>query len=153
MATAKHDRLLAALIGRLPTPAGPWARDERIAWLRMMASAFEVVYGPCGSVSIVPDGTGAAVNAADTDTAMAATADANRSAPATIRRFHVDHDGFAMADGRPIAMEELPAVATLWDERIGPERGDVAAILWRDVGTTGKSLPPGVILKPAFDAA
>ncbi len=142
MAAAKHDRLLAALIGRLPKPTEPWARDDRVAWLQLMALAFDVVYGPCG-------GADAAVDPADLGAATAATTATDRSAPATSRRFHVDHDGFAMADGRPIAMAELPAGATLWDERSGPECGDVAAILWRDVGTARKSLPPGVALKPA----
>jgi hypothetical protein len=58
-----------------------------------------------------------------------------------------------MGDGRPVAMEDLPADATLWDERTGVECGDVAAILWRDIGTSRRSLPPGVTLKPIFDAS
>lgn len=69
------------------------------------------------------------------------------------RRFYVDHDGFAMGDARPIAMEDLPDGATLWDERSGPECGDVATILWRDIGTTRKSLPLGVVFKAAVKSA
>jgi hypothetical protein len=67
------------------------------------------------------------------------------------QRFYVDRDGFALGDGKPIAMEDLPAGAILWDERVGIESGDVAAILWRNTGTSRRSLPPGVILKPIFD--
>ena len=35
----------------------------------------------------------------------------------------------------------------------GAECGDVATILWRDIGTTRRSLPPGVTLRPVLDAA
>jgi hypothetical protein len=63
----------------------------------------------------------------------------------------VDRDGFAMGDGKPVAMEEVPAGTILWDERVGIECGDVAAILWRDIGTSRRSLPPGITLRSVFD--
>jgi hypothetical protein len=154
--TVKHDRLLAAVIARLPVATTPWDRDDRVAWLRMMALACDVVYGPCGGVHIAAIEEAAATREAAATkeaAAPAAPADPRTTMPATPRRFYVDRDGFAMGDGRPIAMEDLPAGATLWDERGGIECGDAAAILWRDVGATHKSLPPGVILKPATDAA
>jgi len=149
MIKAKHDRLLAALIAKLPVETEQWPRAGRIAWLRMMAVAFDVVYGPRGDVRIVSE------EARDGEADQAATAlhrapdkDVSLGTP---HRFYVDHDGFAMGDGRPIAIEDLPAGATLWDERTGIESGDVAAILWRDIGTTRRSLPLGVTLKPAFE--
>jgi hypothetical protein len=154
MIKAKHDRLLAALIAKLPAEVAQWPRAERIAWLRMMAMAFNVVYGPCDGIRVAPEdapggdsaqtiNTRHPVSAGDRATAQAA--------PNTPRRFYVDRDGFAMGDGKPIAMEDLPAGTILWDERVGIECGDVATILWRDVGTSRRSLPPNVTLRPVFD--
>ena len=161
MAKAKHDRLLAALIAKLPAGAEPWPRTERIAWLHMMALAFDVIHGPCGGVRIDPMEAGESMPAGRTDHPAAAPHPAPAAAvrPGAPQRFYVDRDGFAMgacdhgSSGKPIAMEDLPAGATLWDERTGIECGDAAAILWRDIGATRRSLPPGVTLKPAFDAS
>ena len=151
MSKAKHDPLLAALIAKLPTETALWPCADRIAWLQMMAMAFDVVYGPCGGVRIVP---GEAHEGKVDHTATAPRhAPTEAMALATPQRFYVDRDGFAMGDGRPVAMEDLPAGATLWDERTGFECGDVTAILWRDVGTSRRSMPPGVTLKPIFDAS
>jgi len=159
MTRAKHDPLLAALIAKLPAQTEQWPRAERIAWLRMMAMAFDVVYGPCGGVRIAPEPGEARTGDAHEVASIARDAQAEAEpSEAVPQRFYVDHDGFAMgslgngAGGRPIAMEDLPADATLWDERTGIECGDVAAILWRDIGTTRRSLPLGVTLKPAFEA-
>ena len=155
MAERRRDRLLAALIAKLPAPGCEWERSERVAWLRMMAMAFDVVYGRCAPVPVAP------IEAADDAAALPGLA-APRSFPidadaagvhGPARRFYVDHDGFAMGDARPIAIEDLPECATLWDERSGPECGNVTTILWRDIGTTRKSLPPGVLFKAAATSA
>jgi hypothetical protein len=157
MTKARQDRLLAALIAKLPAGQAPWRCDQRVAWLRMMATAFDVVYGPCAPVAIAPADAREDAPAAD----LAGPAPRPAAAPAAgvlsrpgppVRRFIVDHDGFAMGDGHPLAIEDLPEGATLWDERTGLECGDVTAILWRDIGTTRRSLPPGVTLKPATEA-
>jgi len=150
MTKAKHDRLLVALIAKLPTETTPWPRADRIVWLQMMALAFDVVYGPCSGVRIGPAEAGGG-RADQTATAPPHVPEAARLR--TPQRFYVDRDGFAMGDGRPVAMEDLPVDATLWDERTSVECGDVAAILWRDIGTSRRSLPPGVTLKPIFDAS
>jgi hypothetical protein len=147
MKKARHDRLLTALIARLPEGNIPWTQDDRIAWLWMMTLAFDVVYGPCGGISIVPER--APKGRPD---AIASAAAQSCPANADDGRFYVDRDGFAMADGLPITIGDLPAGTILWDERAGIECGDPATILWRDVGTTRRSLPPGVTLKPATDA-
>jgi len=39
MAKAKRDRLLVALIAKLPMEAAQWPRADRIAWLQMIAMA------------------------------------------------------------------------------------------------------------------
>ena len=55
MTKAKHDRLLVALIAKLPTEMAQWPRVDRVAWLQMMAMAFDVVYGPCGAIRVAAD--------------------------------------------------------------------------------------------------
>lgn len=152
MIKAKHDRLLAAMIAKLPAEIAQWPRADRMAWLQMIAMAFDVVYGPCGGIRVV------AARADDVDERANAPPPVSAAhhvtaptAPPAPQRFYVDRDGFAMADGKPVAMEDLPAGITLWDERVGIECGDVAAILWRDVGTSRRSLPSGVTLRPLFD--
>lgn len=153
MTKPKHDRLLTALIAKLPPDTERWPRGDRIAWLRMMAMAFDVVYGPCGSVPI-SDVVAPDVGAADgfRDVPRSASPPGPAEPYEVPRRFYVDRDGFAMADGKPLAMDELPPAAILWDERGGVECGDLAAILWRDIGSTRRSLPPGVTLKPVVTA-
>jgi hypothetical protein len=152
MAKCRHDGLLAALIAKLPAPRTRWPRDDRIAWLRMMAMAFDVVYGPGGAVGIAADEESDLKLAAagHVRSALFSMPDEASYSEDSERRFYVDHDGFAMASGRPISIEDLPAGAILWDERTGIEAGDVAAILWRDIGTTRRTLPPGVTLRPAI---
>lgn len=148
----RRDRLLAALIAKLPA-AGLWDSRERIAWLRMMATAFDVAYGAGAPIRITPmsapDGNAAPGCAALPESSLPAGAGAIALPP---RRFYVDRDGFAMADGKPIAAKDLPENATLWDERVGLECGDLTTILWRDIGTTRQGLPPGVTLITAADA-
>lgn len=149
MTKPKHDRLLTALIAKLPPDAERWPRADRIAWLRMMAMAFDVVYGPGGPVPIGDDIAGYAGAAGGIhDRARSALAQASAELPDVPHRFYVDRDGFAMADGKPLALEELPPGTVLWDERGSAECGDLTTILWRDIGSTRRSLPPGVTLKP-----
>jgi hypothetical protein len=158
MIKAKHDRLLAALIAKLPADMAQWPRADRVAWLRMMAMAFDVVYGPCGGIRVsfdeahdddrsANDGRNAVAQLHE----RAEHRTTSKSLPGVAQRFYVDRDGFAMGDGRPVAMEDLPAGVILWDERVGIESGDAAAIMWRDIGTSRHSLPSGVTLRPVFD--
>jgi hypothetical protein len=161
MTKAKHGRLLSALIAKLPAEAAQWPRDGRIAWLQMMAMAFDVVYGPCATVRVAADeahhdgfGTDDRRSERGAITPLHGPAEYRKTpqpTPGMAQRFYVDRDGFAMGDGRPIAMEDLPADAVLWDERVGIECGDATAILWRDIGASRRSLPPGVTLRPMFD--
>jgi hypothetical protein len=157
MTKARHDPLLSALIAKLPADAAQWPRAGRIAWLQMMAMAFDVVYGPCDRIRVAPEeGHGDDRGVSDQpETCAPFHGPAEHRAPTqpapAAQRFYVDRDGFAMGDGRPIAMEDLPAGAVLWDERVGIECGDAAAILWRDIGTSRRSLPPGITLRLVFD--
>lgn len=45
MARSKSDPLIAALIAKLPPAGDEWPVDRQIAWLKMTAQAFGVVYG------------------------------------------------------------------------------------------------------------
>ena len=151
MAKARHDTLIAALIAKLPAAtdgAAQWRQEDRITWLQMMAMAFDAVHGRCGGIAIAA--------AADAGLPGARSApfppEPGEAGPQRSRRFYVDHDGFAMSAGRPIGIDDLPANVVLWDERSGIDRGDPAAILWRDIGAARQSLPPGVVLKAAGEA-
>jgi hypothetical protein len=154
MAKAKRDRLLVALIAKLPIELAPWPRADRIAWLQMIAMALDVVYGPCSGIRVVDEGAHADEAGRSANTPRPGSASHHvtaQTAPRTPQRFYVDRDGFAMGDGKPVTMEDLPAGTILWDERVGIDCGDAAAILWRDIGTSRRSLPPGIILRPVFD--
>jgi hypothetical protein len=154
MTKAKHDHLLVALIAKLPTEMTQWPRAHRVAWLQMMAMAFNVVYGPCGGIRVAPEDAGSGDSDESAKTPHQAPAGhraAPQAPPSAPCRFYVDRDGFAMADGKPIAIEDLAAGTILWDERVGIECGDITTILWRDTGASRRSLPPGVILRPVFD--
>jgi hypothetical protein len=39
------------LIQKLPAQ-GPWGADERVTWLKMLAMAFQIAYGPVEEISI-----------------------------------------------------------------------------------------------------
>jgi hypothetical protein len=152
MTKATNDRLLAALIAKLPADAAPWPCGGRIAWLQLMAMAFDVVYGPCGNIRVAPgEAHGEHEGAGGIAPSHGQAEYRGTLRPGLAKRFYVDRDGFAMGDGRPVAMDELPADAILWDERTGIECGDASAILWRDTGTSRERLPPGVMLRPVFD--
>ena len=154
MAKAKRDRLLVALIAKLPMEAAPWPRADRIAWLQMIAMALDVVYGRCGGIRVVAEGAPGDEAGYSANAPLPVSAEHHvtaQAAPLAPQRFYVDRDGFAMGDGKPVAMEDLPAGTILWDERVGIESGDAAAILWRDIGTSRRSLPPGITLRPLFD--
>jgi hypothetical protein len=154
MAKAKRDRLLVALIAKLPIELAPWPRADRIAWLQMIAMALDVVYGPCSGIRVVDEGAHGDEAGRSANTPRPGSASHHvtaQTAPRTPQRFYVDRDGFAMGDGKPVTMEDLPAGTILWDERVGIDCGDAVAILWRDIGTSRRSLPPGIILRPVFD--
>ena len=46
-----NDPLIAALIQKLPN-SGSWDADQRVAWLQMMAMAFQMAYGAADAIEI-----------------------------------------------------------------------------------------------------
>jgi hypothetical protein len=181
-APALDNALIRALVAELPLPAKDgFPGSARESWIAMARHAFDVVYGVADAdLPTAQDVRGILRNYPETNPV---TAENYRQYAASLehlrrasldppmaeaipgmvpmaggtagRRFYVDHDGFAMVDGQPLAFNDLPSIVTLWDERVGYDAGDVTAILWKDVGTVKMPLPPGVRLVPvtAKDAA
>lgn len=50
-----NDPLIDALIQKLPKTDKPWSADDRVTWLRMMAMAFQMAYGPEAAIEIKKD--------------------------------------------------------------------------------------------------
>jgi hypothetical protein len=144
-APALSNALIRALVAELPLPArGGFPAESRESWIAMARHAFDVVYGvgalqACGTVERPLDPS------PQSPVGTIRTVDGTAG-----RRFYVDHDGFAMVDGRPLAFDELPSIVTLGDERSGFELGDFSSILWKGIGTVTTGLPAGVRLVPAI---
>src|SRR5260370_36053260 len=111
MGKGEGDGLLVALIAKLPMEAARWPRADRIAWLQMIAMALDVVYGPCGGIRVVAEGTQGdeAGHSAKAPRPVSAghqgTAQAPPPAP---RSVYVGRHRFASAAARPVSMRELP---------------------------------------------
>jgi hypothetical protein len=149
-APALDNALIRAVVAELPAPAKDgFPAFQRKSWIAMALHAFDVVYGASSPR--------ADYDAVGTDHAIgpvkAEFKPQEPMFPAEVekarKRFYVDHDGFAMVDGQPLAFNDLPSIVTLYDERSGIEAGDAGAILWKDVGTVKTGLPAGVRLVPA----
>src|SRR5258708_5264659 len=154
MAKAKRDRLLVALIAKLPMEVAQWPRADRIAWLQMIAMALDVVYGPCGGIRVVAEGAHGDEPRHSASAPRLVSEGHHVTAPAAPhipQRFYVDRDGFAMGDGKPVAMEDLPPSTIVGEERAVMEGGARAAIFGRDMGRSRRSLPPGITLRSVFD--
>lgn len=142
------DPLLAALIGKLPPAAGGWHRSERAAWLRLMAMAFDVVYGAEEAIdvpSFLSDTPGPTPRSEDhAPRAPARPAAPPQRPPHTVngQDFYVDKDGFARCDyqfmdgvpvpdpGRRVLASEAAEAEAIYDYR-GTAR-DRSTIVWAD---------------------
>jgi hypothetical protein len=47
-----RDKLLEALIDKLPEPGTPWPHEDRASWLNLMKAAFDLVYGREGAPAL-----------------------------------------------------------------------------------------------------
>jgi truncated hemoglobin YjbI len=45
------DQLMRALMQKL-LRSGPWSADERVNWLKLLAMAFQIAYGPQEAIEI-----------------------------------------------------------------------------------------------------
>lgn len=150
--SGKDDPLLAALIDKLPKP-GAWTAEGRTAWLKMVAMAFDVVYGPVDGVEIpeflserrpAPLRIAAAIELPANGLPPNATvwtdekiAEARgKVGPA----FYIDDRGFARKAGGERVLASDVSGAVLYDQR--GEQADLGAIVWADDtrGVTGLQL-------------
>src|SRR5260370_38764207 len=111
MAKAKRDRLLVALIAKLPMEVAPWPRADRIAWLQMIAMALDVVYGPCGGIRVVAEGTHgdeAGHNPKPPRPVSAGPPLTRQTPPPRPQRFYLGAYGFAVGAAPPAPSGALP---------------------------------------------
>jgi hypothetical protein len=110
------DPLLAEIVAKLPSPDSTWPAESRSAWLRMMAMAFDVAYGPVGE-SAIPR-----------ESMIARGPDVMIGAP-ILQRYIIDRSGFAR-DPHGDRIMPRDVIGRLYDER--GEDGDLGAIIWAD---------------------
>jgi hypothetical protein len=133
--------LLVALIAELPARGGDFGRAEREAWLRMMATGFDVVYGPLGVATALPSigelqaAAGAPVERGAGQVAPAAPAASKHAGHA----FFIAHDGTVCdASGAAVQIGDVPEDETIFDYRpVTGDFRDLDSIVWAD-GATGR---------------
>lgn len=134
---SKDDPLIAALIAKLPKANTAWPVDQQVAWLRMTAMAFGVVYGG-KAVDEIPAFSPRATDLAITEATISGallqptTIDPknNKSLPA----FFIDAQGIAQnANGERINPKDVGGNVIV---DLRGEAGDLGAIQWAD-GSTG----------------
>lgn len=147
------DPLLAALFATLPAPGSVFVKRERDCWLEMLNLRFNSLYPD----QVAGKATASAPQAPATKptTTKPATTKPTAAKPGpkpsannkTPVYFSIDPDGFAMRNGKPVAPEEIPEGAAINDEREGSEAGDLASILWKDVGAISPESLPALNIK------
>lgn len=143
-AAPRLSSLVLAVIGELPPSGEPFTRADRTAWLKMMATAFDVSYGVVEPVDIdLP-----AMREAVATASPAAAAEP----PAPIRQAHAGHEFYVSrdgtvcnADGTPVLRDDVPADETVFDYRpVTGEFRDTTSIVWADGQRGTAGLAPGV---------
>lgn len=135
-----RNPLIAAVVWQLPREGAAFSAEQRTAWLKMMAMAFDVAYGPVDPVLV------AMRAGADQATAAAPAA----AAPSRVA--HAGHDFYIAADGtacnaagEPVLMSDVPADTMIFDYReVSGEFRDTAGIRWADGATGTRGVPEGV---------
>lgn len=132
------DPLLAALIAKLPAVGDEFTREQRAAWLKMMAMAFDVAYGPTESPLELPT-VEAMRGAVAPIPAAAAPAGAQRAAHAG-HDFYISMDGTVCnASGEPVLVSDIPPDEIVFDYRpVGGDFRDLDSITWAD-GSHGRA--------------
>lgn len=136
--------LIAAVVWQLPR-SGPFTAEQRSAWLKMMATAFDVAYGPIGTV----DGTivGRVMAAlADEQAPSLASAPTIKNAAHAGHNFYISSDGTACnVVGEPVLMHDVPADEMIFDYRpVTGDFRDTSSIRWSDGETGIKGIAPGI---------
>lgn len=156
--TALTDPLLAAVISKLPTPGNgtTWSKADRINWLRMFVMAANVSYGDAAGISVTDVEERPPLRFAPvlvdhaTGESRPAPGPLPTRAEAGQARYVIDADGFALRDMMPIDPEDIPPGTPIYDERTGPEHGDLSSVYWKTGGVrTQEQLPSHVKLQEA----
>jgi hypothetical protein len=135
-----RNPLIAAVVWQLPQ-SGPFSAEQRSAWLKMMATAFDVAYGPV---------EGSSLFASSNEGAKSYAAAAAPAAPARIAHaghgFYISADGTACSvNGEPALMMDIPAEEMIFDYRpVTGDFRDTASILWADGERGIKGIAAGV---------
>lgn len=131
------DALIAALIDKLPAIGKPFPAEQRAAWLKMMAMAFDVAYGAGDELPDFLGTFGGKAGGGMRDAASAAPAPPKPQPPGP--RFIIDRQGYARnGDGEPVLPGDVTDIIV--DQR--GETGDLGAIVWADgsMGVAGVQL-------------
>lgn len=148
--SAGDDPLIAALIAKLPKTGSAWSLAARINWLRMFVMALNEAYGLEGAIAVSPE-----LEARRPPLRLVPVSDAASSIDNSVAkqppaaRFVIDSEGFAMLGLKPIAPEDIPAGATLWDERRAGEQLDLSTVLWKGEGTRDPAKLPQLQVRAA----
>lgn len=138
--------LLQAVVNLLPAQGVPFPAGARAAWLKMVATAFDVAYGV--TEEVIPPFTldGAAEAGRKLNRLSQAALVAASSVPPRPKhaayKFHIDEGGNALnAEGVPVMRDDIPAETEIFDYRpVAPDSfRDVEGIMWADgqKGTIG----------------
>lgn len=152
----QHDPLIVALFGKLPPECTPFPLDRRLAWLRMAAMTFDLVYGVEEGVAVVrADGRDDLLarisrNHADPPTVTMGETVRLPKDPARLPRarapdqmFVIDLDGVAWGRDAPLSLSAVGQGDPVWDFRPG-EQG-LENVIWAEP-VNGK-IPPLTIFK------
>lgn len=152
MSDGKDDPLIGALLTKLPKTGSAWSRAARVNWLRMLVMALNEAYGleeaiAVGETLFTPPAGLRLVKPIE-EIGGALVSGAGGAVPAQ-PRYVIDSEGFAMCGVRPIAPEDIPAGAILWDERPAGDRGDLGSILWKGEGARAPEKLPKLDVRAA----
>jgi hypothetical protein len=118
------DRLLDALIDKLPATGFAWPQADRDAWLSLMRSAFDLVYGRDGQPAPRP----AVVELPP----LPLRGDDVPAPVVAIDRWHIDSFGVARSpEGEETPLEGIPRGTALLDLRAESD-GRLDTVIWAD---------------------
>lgn len=138
-----RNPLIAAVVWQLPAVGQSFSSEQRSAWLKMMATAFDVAYGPVGDGTVIGRILAAL---ADEQTPALVSAPTIKNAGHAGHSFYIGADGTACnVVGEPVLMDDVPADEMIFDYRpVTGDFRDTAAILWADGARGIKGIAGGV---------
>lgn len=140
-----RNPLIAAVVWQLPQ-AGPFGAEQRSAWLKMMATAFDVAYGPVAVLDHGHTVLDHGLELRDPPIAAVRAAVALPKSAHAGHNFYISSDGTACnAAGEPVVMADVPAEEMIFDYRpVTGDFRDTASIRWADGETGIKGVAPGI---------